>query len=90
MTQRQWDKMRIKFDENPLTIDEIFNMLSNYRIEGDNLEYSYEFSQKAMDDLVKKYPTLPYAIYHHHFISDYDSRRIGNEWWVGYDPSVLK
>ena len=90
MTQRQWDKMRIKFNENPLTIDEIFNILSDYRVEDEILEHSYEFSQEVMDDLVKKYPTLLYAIYYHHFISDYDSRHIGVEWWVGYDPSVLK
>ena len=90
MTHKQWNKMRNEFNANPLTVDEILNALSNYRIEGDNLEYSYEFSQNAMDCLIKKYPTLPYAIYHHHFISDYDSRHIGAEWWVGYDPSVLK
>lgn len=90
MTHKQWNKMRIEFNSNPLTVGEILNALSNYQIEGDNLEYSYEFSQKDMDCLIKKYPTLPYAIYHHHFISDYDSRRIDAEWWVGYDPSVLK
>ena len=90
MTHKQWNKMRIEFDSKPLTIDEIFNMLSDYRLEDDILEHSYEFSQKVMDDLVKKYPTLPYAIHHHHFISDYDSRRIGAEWWIGYDTSVLK
>lgn len=90
MTQRQWNKMRIKFNENPLTIDEIFNMLSDYRIEGDILWHSYEFSQEVMDDLLKKYPTLPYALYHHHFITDFDPRHIGTEWWIGYDPSVLK
>ena len=90
MTPKQWNKMRIEFDLNPLTVAEILNALSNYRIEGDNLEHSYEFSQKVMDDLVKKYPTLPYALYHHHFISDYDFRQIGTEWWIGYDPSALK
>ena len=90
MTQRQWDKMRIKFNENPLTIDEILNTLSDYRLEDDILEHSYEFSQKVMDDLVKKYPPLPYALYHHHFISDFDPIHIDAEWWVGYDPSVLK
>lgn len=88
MTQRQWNKMRIKFNENPLTIDEIFNMLSDYRIEGDILEHSYEFSQKVMDDLVKKYPTLPYAL-HHHFISDFDPIHIDAEWVIFYDPSTL-
>ena len=90
MTQRQWDKMRIKFNEYPLTIDEIFNMLSDYRLEDDILEHSYEFSQKVMDDLVKKYPILPYALYHHHFITDFDPIHIDAEWWIGYDPSVLK
>ena len=90
MTHKQWNKMRNEFNANPLTVGEILNALSDYRIEGDNLEHSYEFSQKAMDCLIKKYPSLPYAIYHHHFISDYDSRRIGAEWWIGYDPSVLK
>ena len=90
MTQRQWNKMRIEFNSNPLTIDEIFNALSDYRIEGDKLEHSYEFSQKVMDCLAKKYPTLPYALYHHHFIFDYDPRHIDTEWWIGYDPSVLK
>ena len=90
MTQRQWNKMRIEFNSNPLTIDEIFNALSDYRIEGDKLEHSYEFSQKVMDCLTQKYPTLPYALYHHHFIFDYDPKYIDTEWWIGYDPSVLK
>lgn len=90
MTHKQWNKMRIKFNENPLTIDEIFNMLSGYRLEDDILEHSYEFSQKVMDDLVKKHPTLPYALYHHHFITNFDPRHINTEWWVGYDPSFLK
>ena len=93
MTHKHWNKMRIEFNMNPLTIDEIFNILSDYQIEGDNLEHitiSYEFSQKVMDDLVKKYPTLPYALYHHHFISDFDPIHIDAEWWVGYDPLVLK
>ena len=90
MTHKQWNKMRIEFNSNPLMVDEILNALSDYRIEGDNLEYSYEFSQEVMDCLIEKYPTLPYALYHHHFISDYDSRRIGAECWIGYDPSVLK
>ena len=90
MTQRQWNKMRVKFNEDPLTIDEIFNILSDYRLEDGILEHSYEFSQEVMDDLVKKYPTLPYSLYHHHFITDFDPRHIGAECWVGYDPSVLK
>ena len=90
MTHRQWNEMRIEFNSNPLTVAEILNALSNYRIEGDNLEHSFEFSQKAMDSLIKKYPTLPYSLHHHHFISDYDPRHTGNEWWVGYDPSFLK
>ena len=90
MTHKQWNKMRIEFNSNPLTVGEILNALSNYRIEGDNLEYSYEFSQKAMDCLIKKYPSLPYALCHHPFISDFDPIHIGAEWWVGYDPSVLK
>ena len=88
MTHKQWNKMRIEFNSNPLTVGEILNALSDYRIEGDNLECSYEFSQEIMDRLIEKYPTLPYAICHHHFISDYDSKRIGAEWWIGYDPSV--
>ena len=90
MTRKQWNKMRNEFNANPLTVDEILNTLSDYRIEGDILEHSYEFSQNAMDCLIKKYPTLPYAIYYHHFISDFDPRHIGTEWWIGYDPSVLK
>ena len=90
MTHKHWNKMRIKFNENPLTIDEIFNILFDYRLEDEILEHSYEFSQNVMDCLIKKYPTLPYALYYHHFISDYDSGHIGAEWWVGYDPSVLK
>lgn len=88
MTHKQWNKMRNEFNANHLTVDEILNALSDYRVEGDILEHSYEFSQEAMDCLAKKYPTLPYALYHHHFISDYDPRHIGTEWWVGYDPSV--
>ena len=90
MTQRQWNKMRIKFNENPLTIDEIFNILSDYRVEDEILEHSYEFSQNVMDCLTKTYPTLPYALYHHRFITDFDPVHIDAEWWVGYGPSFLK
>lgn len=88
MTHKQWNKMRIEFNSNPLTVGEILNALSNYRIEGDILEHSYEFSQKVMDSLIEKYPTLCYALYHHHFIIDFDTRHIGTECWIGYDPSV--
>ena len=90
MTHKQWNKMRNEFNANPLTFDEILNALSDYRLEGDNLEYSYEFSQNAMDSLIEKYPTLIYSLYHHHFITDFDPRHINNEWWIGYDPSFLK
>ena len=90
MTHKQWNKMRNEFNANPLTVDEILNALSDYRIEGGILEHSYEFSQGVMDDLVKKYPTLPYSLYNHHFITDFDPRYIGAECWIGYDPSVLK
>ena len=88
MTHKQWNKMRIEFNANPLTVAEILNALSDYRIEGDILEHSYEFSQEDMDRLIEKYPTLLYALYHHHFIIDFDPRHIGNEWWIGYAPVV--
>ena len=90
MTQRQWNKMRIEFNSNPLTVGEILNALSDYRIEGGVLEHSYEFSQEVMDRLMEKHPTLLYALYHHRFIIDFDPRHIGAEWWIGYNPSVLK
>ena len=90
MTHKQWNKMRIEFDSNPLTVAEILNALSDYRIEGDILEHSYEFSQGVMDGLIEKHPTLLYALYYHHFIIDFDPRHIGAEWWIGYNPSVLK
>ena len=90
MTHKQLNKMRIEFDANSLTVVEILNTLSDYRIEGDILEHSYEFSQEVMDRLIEKYPTLLYSLYHHHFIIDFDPRHIGAEWWIGYNPSVLK
>ena len=90
MTHKQWNEMRNEFNANPLTVAEILNALSDYRIEGDILEHSYEFSQGVMDGLIEKHPTLLYSLYYHHFISDYDPRHIGAEWWIGYNPSVLK
>ena len=90
MTHKQWNEMRIEFNSNPLTIDDIFNILSDYRIEDDKLEHSYEFSQGVMDGLIEKHPTLLYALYHHRFIIDFDPRHIGAEWWIGYNPSALK
>ena len=90
MTRKQLNKMRIEFNANPLTVAEILNALSDYRIEGDILEHSYEFSQGVMDGLIEKHPTLLYALYYHHFIIDFDPRHIGAEWWIGYNSSVLK
>ena len=90
MTRKQLNKMRIEFNANPLTVAEILNALSDYRIEGDILEHSYEFSQGVMDGLIEKHPTLLYALYYHHFIIDFDPRHIGAEWWIGYNPSFLK
>lgn len=90
MTHKQWNEMGIAFNANPLTVNDILNILSDYRIEGDILEHSYEFSKKIMDCLKEKYPTLLYALYHHHFISDYDPRHIGTEWWIGLDTSIIQ